>query len=221
MGDERENKVYIPNGGPIVFMDPASLDIFGSHEDNLDNEEEVCFEDLLSDPEYREMLESAMKSGLPAIEQDIFNLYYFQDHTQEEIGKILGVSQRTISYRLSRGICRLKYFIFIDSIDFTQFREDISRYFDALYVNIVIGVISTSSQTLIGDLLGLSQSQVRWRFYKVLQQLPKISKSEPEINISERWNSYYNIMNTAVKKFGIFSETWDSEIDKEEIIPNS
>jgi DNA-directed RNA polymerase specialized sigma24 family protein len=183
MSDEFQ-RISIPPGGPIVYLDPTDISYISKdltdsrYDDDEDEDEEgaVNGRDILGSlfiesSDTRKILERSFKYGLSPKERDIFELYYFEDKTQEQIGKLLNLSQRTVSYRISKGVQRIKYFLFIDGIDFYQLRSDLSLVLDDEYIDIIIGVITTSSQTTIGDLLSLSQSMVRWRFFKALDTI--------------------------------------------------
>ena len=144
-------KISIPPGGPLVYLDPNDIayiskdisDPFDTEEDN-DSKREFIEGTLLESADTRDLLERAFKFGLSPKERDIFELYYFEGKTQDEIGKLLDLSQRTVSYRISKGIERIKYFLFIDSIDFKLMREDLSNILEESYVDIIIGVITIS-----------------------------------------------------------------------------
>lgn len=179
-------RIIIPPGGPLVYLDPndiayISKDIMDDSEDEKDSDLRRDFIDstFLESSDTRILLERAFKFGLSPKERDIFELYYFEGKTQEEIGKLLKLSQRTVSYRITKGIERIKYFLFIDALDFKQMRNDLETILDPSYVNIIIGVITTSSQTTIGDLLSLSQSMVRWRFFKALDTIKEQGIATP------------------------------------------
>lgn len=184
--DSDMQRIIIPPGGPLVFLDPndiayISKDLIdhSSLEDEDDNRDFVDGT-LIESSDSRKLLERAFKYGLSPKERDTFELYYFEGKTQEEIGQLLGLSQRTVSYRISKGIERIKYFLFVDSIDFKAMREDLEEIVEPSYVDIIIGVITTSSQTTIGQLLNLSQSMVRWRFFKALSVIKEQSATNPK-----------------------------------------
>jgi DNA-directed RNA polymerase specialized sigma24 family protein len=197
-------KISIPPGGPIVYLDPndiayISKDIADHMEDEGDDDlrREFIEGTFLESSNTKELLERSFKYGLSPKERDIFELYFFEGKTQDEIGQLLDLSQRTVSYRISKGIERIKYFLFIDSIDFDMMREDLSEVLEESYVDIIIGVITTSSQTTIGQLLNLSQSMVRWRFFKALDIIKELSAKEM------KYREYANIINVVSANFSI------------------
>lgn len=205
MSNDEYHKIIIPPGGPLIYLDPN--DIAYISKDLVDHSAEAVERDefrrefientFIESSDTRDLLERAFKFGLSPKERDIFELYFFENKTQEEIGQLLDLSQRTVSYRIAKGIERIKYFLFIDAIDFEKMRVDLTDILDSSYVNIIIGVITTSSQTTIGMLLNLSQSMVRWRFFKALDTIKEKSVFE------DKYREYASMIDLVATNFSI------------------
>jgi|CXWL01.1.fsa_nt_gi DNA-directed RNA polymerase specialized sigma24 family protein len=205
MSNDEFHKIIIPAGGPLVYLDPNDIAYISkdvtehSAEAELENEQrrEFIENTFIESSNTRDLLERAFKFGLSPKERDIFELYFFENKTQDEIGQLLDLSQRTVSYRITKGIERIKYFLFVDSIDFQKMRDDLEEILDPSYVHIIVGVITTSSQTTIGQLLNLSQSMVRWRFFKALDTIKEQGVG------SEKYREYANMIDLVSSNFSI------------------
>ncbi len=218
-GDQRG--VTIPAGGPVVYLDPNDLDYLinesGGYEqadlgflgsDEVEPEEPLP-ELFFGTREPQDLLEKAIEMGLGDRERDIFKMRLYSDKTQEEIGQILGLAQRTVGYRLEKGLSRIRYFLFIDSLDFEDFRKVVREALAGsikkprelnLYVDIIIGVVTTSSQSIVGDLLGLNQSMVRWRFMKALDKLRGKVEEVPKLR------QYVNVLDIVSSQFSVLGK---------------
>ncbi len=60
----------------------------------------------MTQPEHRELFETVMR--LPHSYRVILYLYYYEDHTTDEIARLLDIPAATVRTRLSRGRERLK-----------------------------------------------------------------------------------------------------------------
>jgi len=197
-------KITIPPGGPVVYLDPSDIafiskDLANPFEEDLDDDmkREFIENTFIESSDTKNLLERAFKFGLSPKERDIFELYFFGQKTQEDIGSLLNLSQRTVSYRISKGVERIKYYLYIDSINFAALRDDLIEILDDDYIDIVVGVITTSSQTTIGQLLRLSQSMVRWRFFKALSTIQEKGATD------HRFREYANMIDLVSSNFSI------------------
>jgi DNA-directed RNA polymerase specialized sigma24 family protein len=172
-----------------ILIDPSTLD-------------KVLVDTLILEENVPKFIDSSLYnidkaiSYLPAQERDIFKLT-FQGKSQMEIGEILCLTQRTISYRLKRGKERLKYFLYLSAIDFEQTRKDLSEILTEVQLDVTMGILTTSSQTTVAKLLGVSQSMVRWRFFSAMEAVKKASernyKYQPYIQLFELTKSWFRI----------------------------
>lgn len=208
----------------MVYLDPGDLDLVATgtdpvvpsdfqYPDEAGDAPDHSIADevdgtLFETDEMRDLVHRAIRFGLSSKERDIFELYYFRGKTQEQIGRMLNLAQRTVGYRLAKGMERIRYFLFIDSLDFDDFRDAVNEALSqtmrgdelTLYVNIVIGVVTTSSQSVVGELLGLNQSMVRWRFFKSLEAMERESPDRP------RLQRYVNVLHLVRDRFSILGK---------------
>ena len=140
-------------------------------------------------------------SLLPKEEQDIFQLS-FAGKTQCEISEILGLTQRTISYRLKRGAERIKYYLYLCNLDMDMVRDDLSDILNPQQLDAVIGTLTTTSQTTVAGLLGINQSMVRWRFFNALRVIKRASKQNP------KYTPYIQVLDLAKGWFCIFKKNF-------------
>jgi len=100
--------------GEIGGLDLGSLQI----ESSQDGQEEDLTEHIPADPEenpFAECLRTEMKqalaeaiSELPAKEQQVLALYYFEELTMKEVGAVLGVGESRVSQIHSMALVRLR-----------------------------------------------------------------------------------------------------------------
>lgn len=69
------------------------------YDESIDN-----LEDLICNQELQEEIIDLLDKALTDRQKQVINLYYFEGKTQEQIGKILGLTQKNVSVNLSNSI---------------------------------------------------------------------------------------------------------------------
>lgn len=208
--------------GYVVPLDPNELNRFVAYDprnddsflDDMDGElsadelEELEQEmaQLMETAGYRESVKPLLDK-IPPREADIIELYYLRGKRQADIAIIFGVTQAAVSYRLGRGILRIKYLLDMPQVTRDQMIEDLSRAFtceDGMHVDvkILVNMWETSCQSEIAKILGLTQGRVRHRFFKAVEKLQDLSLAD------SRLEPYSEIFSKIIeeKKFNILRE---------------
>jgi len=134
----------------------------------LDN---VLTEPSEEDNAQLENIKSVLES-LPPREADFVELYYFMKLKQTDIATIFGVSQPTVCYRLARAADRIRFLLNIPQVDPQQMEEDLTRYFsDPMDVQIMLLMWTTTCQSEVAKILGVTQGLVRHRFMRSLNRM--------------------------------------------------
>ncbi|MDP2727306.1 MAG: sigma-70 family RNA polymerase sigma factor [Dehalococcoidia bacterium] len=136
---------------------------------------------------------------LPERERDMLEMYYFSGKGQAEIGRLFNVTQGDVSYRISRSIARLKFFLDLPKVCTRRMAMDLMKILgDAECVSIMILMCQTTSQTAVGNRVGLSQGEVRYRFIKSLERIQEANKARPiygiYVFIFEKIAANFNIL---------------------------
>ena len=178
----------------VVLLNPSELDSFTEkqvlisdvdfHQDDFDDRYDVV-KDLLD--------------RLPKREADMIYLYFFKKKFQADIGKIFNVSQGDVSYRIKRGVRRIKFLLDYPQLEQEDMIEDLKDVLpyenvhsvidnispgdldfcgDNLYLRIMVGMYQTSSQSVVANVLGIYQNRVRYRFLKGLTLLRELAKDD-------------------------------------------
>ena len=134
-------------------------------------------ESLLEDPDYEKRIEPLL-DRIPKREADLIWLYFIQKKRQADIAAIFNVSQAAISYRLDRGIKRIKFFLSIPPLEEAALLRDLSQVLKPLDVRILLGMWQTTCQSLVAKKLGITQGRVRHRFFKLVGQLKEWSQTK-------------------------------------------
>lgn len=163
---------------------------------------------------------------IPEREADLIFLYFIEKKRQADIATIFGVTQAAISYRLDRGIQRLKFLLKIPQVTEEDMRGDLPEIFPTksgcprcetlpgggclicagsksilIDVEILVGMWATTCQSEVASKLGLTQGRVRHRFFKAVKTLEEIAK------LDDRFQPYQQIFSAvAGKKFNILRE---------------
>jgi len=166
------------SGGYVISVDPAELaNRFASPEPLLDE-----VEDELSDEEVGGILSSLhydtqvrpLLDKIPNREADIVYLYYITKKKQADIAEIFGVTQAAISYRLDRGIQRIRFLLSIPQVTEEDMRGALPNVpFKQIDVDILVGMWQTTCQSEVATRLGLTQGRVRHRFFGAVRILEK------------------------------------------------
>jgi DNA-directed RNA polymerase specialized sigma24 family protein len=181
--------------GYVIPVDPSELanrfpaydPRFDEEDDFLDPEEELEqrlarekeeLSELIAEHSYEGTVEPLL-DRIPEREADLIFLYFKQYKRQADIAIIFGVTQAAISYRLDRGIQRIKFLLRIPSVTEEELRRDLPGAFpQQIDVNILVGMWSTTCQSEVAKLLGLTQGRVRHRFFKAVRVLEEAAEED-------------------------------------------
>jgi len=165
--------------GYIIPLDPNELanrfpaydprdeedDFEGDFFDDVSSEE---IAEIFAEDDYEERV-APILDRLPERESDLLDMYFFKKKRQAEIAGIFGVTQAAISYRLDRGIKRLKFLLSIPQVTEEELREGLPSVFsDPIDVDILVGMWQTTCQSEVANILKLTQGRVRHRFFKAV-----------------------------------------------------
>lgn len=114
----------------------------------------------------------AVLCQIPPREADMVRLYYIQNLEQKAIGRVFQVSQGDVFYRLNRAIKRIKFILDLPKITQEQMEADLRPIMeDDLYLHIMWGLYTTTSQTEVATRCGLTQGKIRYRYLKALKRV--------------------------------------------------
>ena len=224
------------SNGYVIPIDPSEIATrfsytdprFEGEEDSEDsdahNVSNEAFADYLPDGDYESRIVPLL-DRIPTREADLIALYFIEKKRQADIAIIFGVTQAAISYRLDRGIQRLKFLLNIPQVTEEELRADLPKAFPSqipcphcaatdsscricqgsgdilLDVEILVGMWATTCQSEVATKLGLTQGRVRHRFFKAVKTLQEIATLDP------RFSPYEKIFSAvASKKFNILRE---------------
>lgn len=192
--------------GYVIPVDPAELSnrfsVFDSLIELIENDGELPeeLEATDSDADYEAQIEPLL-DRIPAREADLIKLYYIDKKRQADIAEIFGVTQAAISYRLDRGLQRIKFLLSIPQVTEQQLRKDLQVIFRDIDVDILVGMWQTTCQSEVASQLGLTQGRVRHRFFKAVKVL------EARASIEPAYEPYCRIFSAiASKHFNILRE---------------
>lgn len=225
------------SAGYVIPIDPSELaNRFSDHK--FDNEDEQLeFDEIsnvsadvlteyFSEGDYESRI-APLLDRLPEREADLICLYYIEKKRQADIATIFGVTQAAVSYRLDRGIQRLKFLLDIPQVTEEELRSDLPDIFPTrsecpllrqvpehaqclvcrgsgqilIDVEILVGMWETTCQSEVASKLGLTQGRVRHRFFKAVEILEGAAQQDP------RFAPYQQIFSAvASKKFNILRE---------------
>lgn len=124
---------------------------------------------------------------LPKTEQNLI-AYREQKRTQQEIAKIIGITQGAVSSKIAKIKKRLKFLKFINQYDWSPFNKDLSfiRPFDLELIKIMIKTTCQSETARqLNDMYALqggrrmNQVKVRHRYGKCLIRVAEEAKKKP------------------------------------------
>jgi len=209
--------------GYVIPLDPVELaSRFPSHYDPSEDEEpedgedfcgcdeDISIEDMqayFTDSEDIESKIEPLLERIPEREADLILMYFVHGKRQADIAAIFGVTQAAISYRLDRGIKRIKFLLSIPQVS----KDDLLRDLPALFpphkdgtnidVDILVGMWETTCQSEVATRLELTQGRVRHRFFKAVKVLEGAAQG------NERFVPYHSVFSAiASKKFNILRE---------------
>lgn len=197
--------------GYVIPVDPSELaSRFSGEEENLDfrlDELSVeAYEELEDDrdlPEGYEARVEALLDRIPEREADLIYLYYILKKRQADIASIFEVTQAAISYRLDRGIQRIKFLLSIPEVTEPDLRKDLGEVLPhQIDVDILIGMWQTTCQSEVAAQLKLTQGRVRHRFFKAVKAIESAALADA------KYEPYKQIFSTIAdkKKFNILRE---------------
>ena len=205
--------------GYVIPLDPIELsNRFSAYEPLLDDSEEDWDDDSLaglSETVSVEEMQAFFEEGndyqskvepllpyLPEREADLIELYYLHGKRQAEIADIFGVTQAAISYRLARGIHRIRFLLSIPQVTEEELRRDLGEVFpQKLDVDILVGMWETTCQSEVALRLKLTQGRVRHRFFKAVKILEEAAEE------NEKYEPYRKIFGSvANKNFNVLRE---------------
>lgn len=108
---------------------------------------------------------------LPDKEADFLELYYFYDKKQTEIAQIFELTQAAVSYRIKRGLERLRFLMDMPDWHKDDIRAALEDHFIPIDVQIFQEMFETTCQSEVANRLKISQGKVRHRFLNALQQM--------------------------------------------------
>ena len=196
------------SNGYVIPIDPSELsNRFASpdsepelEDDGEDTDNEDGIASFLAGADYENRI-SPLLNRIPQREADLIYLYYIQKKRQADIAEIFQVTQAAISYRLDRGLQRIKFLLSIPQATEDELREDLAEIFEEIDVNILVGMWQTTCQSEVANRLGLTQGRVRHRFFKSVETLKK--KADEDV----KFEPYHKIFSAiSSKKFNILRE---------------
>jgi hypothetical protein len=139
---------------------------------------------------------------IPQREADLLYLYFIENKRQQDIATIFDVTQAAVSYRLDRGLKRIKFLLDLPSVTTDEMERDLPKVpFRDIDVNILVGMWQTTCQSEVAKQLGLTQGRVRHRFFKAVQVLEEASSK------NDLFQPYSKIFSAiSKKKFNILRE---------------
>jgi len=171
----------------VVFLSPNELE-------NFTDDKMVVSETYIdkAELEKKRSVVYELMDRLPKREADMIYMYFFKKKFQADIGKIFNVSQGDVSYKIKRGVRRLKFLMAYPELEEFDIIEDLAPILpyenvykvikdlqpgcldfcgDNLYMRIMVGMYKTSSQSVVAETLGIYQNRVRYRFRKGLERI--------------------------------------------------
>ena len=170
----------MPAEGFVVSYDPAKLEACRSlYPDATEPKDEGVEDDGPT-------LEDILKSLLPRIperERDLIDLHYCLHKKQEDIAHMFGITQAAVSYRIARGLHRIKFLANAPQLKEEELRRDlpsalkcpITGVLDSCDVDIMIEMWRTSCQSDVSKTLGLSQGIVRHHYFRSVERLTALA----------------------------------------------
>lgn len=213
--------------GYVIPLDPVELaSRFPSHYDPLEEEidggeevdedfcgceeEDISIEDMqayFTDSDDLESRIEPLLERIPEREADLILMYYVHGKRQADIADIFGVTQAAISYRLDRGLKRIKFLLSIPQVSKDDLLRDLPDVFPPqkdgsnIDVDILVGMWETTCQSEVATRLTLTQGRVRHRFFKAVKVLADAAQKD------ERFLPYHSIFSSiSSKKFNILRE---------------
>ena len=161
----------------VIPMDPAQLANRLIAPSPEDEQEESESESLFSEMDYESRI-APLLDRIPKREADLIYLYFIKRKRQADIAAIFEVTQAAISYRLDRGIKRIKFLLSIPQITSEGIQKDLAKAFQQTDIDILIGMWETTCQSEVANRLKLTQGRVRHRFFRAVKALEQLAEKE-------------------------------------------
>jgi len=168
----------------------------------------VCFRDP-PDIGRREYIKKLL-ARIPPSEADYIRLYYLHGKKQEDIAKIFGRTQADISYRLIKGIERIKFLMTIPiKVDAPMIRDELDCLLarnstqPELDMKVMVGIYKTTCQSYVAKQCGITQGKVRHRFFRTLKLIAEILEDVSTPNLLDVYKVFHAISD---KRFNILKE---------------
>jgi hypothetical protein len=210
--------------GYVIPLDPAELaSRFSSHYDPpeegetegdlcccYNEEEDISIEDMqnyFADSEDIESKIEPLLERIPVREADLILMYYVQGKRQADIADIFGVTQAAISYRLDRGLKRIKFLLSIPQVTKEDLQRDLPLVFPSqkdgsnIDVGILVGMWETTCQSEVATRMSLTQGRVRHRFFKAVKVLEDAAQKDKKF---EKYRLIFSSISS--KHFNILRE---------------
>jgi DNA-directed RNA polymerase specialized sigma24 family protein len=186
--------------GYVIPMDPSQLAnrlVAPSIEDEIDAGEA---EGIFAENDYESRI-APLLDRIPKREADLIYLYFIKRKRQADIAAIFEVTQAAISYRLDRGLKRIKFLLSIPQITASEIRDDLTDVFAPVDVDILVGMWETTCQSEVATRLNLTQGRVRHRFFRAVKSLEELASKDA------RYAPYQQVFSSiAGKNFNILRE---------------
>lgn len=161
--------------GYVIPMDPAQLaNRLVAPTPYVDDLEDHTLESMFGETDYESRI-APLLDRIPQREADLIYLYFIKRKRQADIAAIFEVTQAAISYRLDRGIKRIKFLLSIPQISTEEIRRDLSDAFQAIDIDILVGMWETTCQSEVATRLNLTQGRVRHRFFRAVKALEEMA----------------------------------------------
>lgn len=190
------------SSGYVIPVDPSSLANRLVAPEPFDPlaEEEVEAESFLTPENFDKV--NLLLDRIPKREADLLYLYFIEKKRQADIAAIFDVTQAAVSYRLDRGLKRIKFLLDLPNVTVEEMQEDLPKVpFKEIDVDILVGMWETTCQSEVANRLGLTQGRVRHRFFKAVEVLEDAAARE------ETFQPYHKVFSAiSKKKFNILRE---------------
>lgn len=179
--------------GYIIPVDPTEIATrFSGEEDEEapEGEEVITIASLNYETQVKPLLDK-----IPDREADLIYLYYIQKKRQADIAAIFGVTQAAISYRLDRGLQRIRFLLSVPQLEEEDMRKDLPDVpFKPIDVDILVGMWQTTCQSEVAIRLKLTQGRVRHRFFRAVKTLETASQKD------KRFEPYFKAFSKIANK---------------------
>jgi hypothetical protein len=196
----------------LLFLAPDAID----RQFTAPEPEDVDFILDLGDGEVSiPQFDRAYLDRIPPEEADAIELAMRGCH-QHDLAKIFGVSQAAISYRRLRGIERIRYMVWLDSLEITEerLRADLTKlgvgeiwgkgwHLVHDQIEIIVGIWSTSCATIVAQALGINGTAALNGWHRFGAMLAE--NSDPHF---DRYRSWYRRHKWNVLRQSAVAQTW-------------